>query len=414
MGKNDLPYSAGEYGGTTVTVYRREPEGPIYIRIPNPERPGGYERRSLGHRDVEKAKATADRTAAALREGDERIRRGQVTLQEVLTLYEEIVLPRWSDRHQRLERKRKEFWLRQLGGDRDPHNIGPDEWARVVEARREGRIDARGKQVPEKQQERRSAETVRKDAGYLKKVLAWATRYRDRQGRYVMQENPLRGVSPPQEPSPQRPVASRDTYEALRAVSDSIRTEFTRGTSREEGRSYLSELLDLAVGTGRRIGAIRRLRYEDLRLGVTEARPYGAIRWPRDTDKQELERTVPLGPLARRAVDRVMEERPGVGKAYLFPAPTDPSKPVPYRTTLKWLKLAYAEVEVERPDMGGWHQFRRLWAMERKHLPGVDVAWAGGWQSERTLQTVYEQPDEQTTLQVVLEHGELREQKGSE
>lgn len=33
-----------------------------------------------------------------------------------------------------------------------------------------------------------------------------------------------------------------------------------------EQRSYLSELLDLAYATGRRISAICQLRYDDLRL----------------------------------------------------------------------------------------------------------------------------------------------------
>ena len=58
-----------------------------------------------------------------------------------------------------------------------------------------------------------------------------------------------------------------------------------------------------------------------------------------------------------------------------------------------------------------WHAYRRKWATERKHLPGADVAAAGGWANELTLLKVYEQPDPETMLMVVLGGGELRERK---
>ena len=56
-----------------------------------------------------------------------------------------------------------------------------------------------------------------------------------------------------------------------------------------------------------------------------------------------------------------------------------------------------------------WHAYRRKWASERKHLPDVDVAKAGGWNSLESLKTAYQQADEGTMLQVVLEAGKLRE-----
>ena len=68
----------------------------------------------------------------------------------------------------------------------------------------------------------------------------------------------------------------------------------------EERRSYLSELLDLVNGTGRRLSAVCRLRYQDLRLGEG---PLGSIRWPADTDKQGRETLVPVGPTVRQALD---------------------------------------------------------------------------------------------------------------
>ena len=94
---------------------------------------------------------------------------------------------------------------------------------------------------------------------------------------------------------------------------------------RKKYRSYLSELLDIANGTGRRISAVCALRYEDLQL---DAKPYGKIRWPADTEKTGRETVVPISQMVRAALDRVLRERPGIGRAYLFPAPIDRERPI--------------------------------------------------------------------------------------
>ena len=65
-----------------------------------------------------------------------------------------------------------------------------------------------------------------------------------------------------------------------------------------------------------------------------------------------------------------------------------------------------------QPLKGGqWHAYRRKWATERKHMPDVDVAAAGGWAELTSLKKAYQQADEATMLKVVLEGGELREQQ---
>ena len=53
----------------------------------------------------------------------------------------------------------------------------------------------------------------------------------------------------------------------------------------------------------------------------------------------------------------------------------------------------------------------RKWATERKHLPDVDVAQAGGWESLEALKKSYQHADPVTMLSVVLGGGELREAK---
>ncbi len=51
----------------------------------------------------------------------------------------------------------------------------------------------------------------------------------------------------------------------------------------------------------------------------------------------------------------------------------------------------------------------RKWATERKHLPDVDAAEAGGWKTVETLKTAYQQAYPETILRVVLEPVQLRE-----
>ena len=66
--------------------------------------------------------------------------------------------------------------------------------------------------------------------------------------------------------------------------------------------------------------------------------------------------------------------------------------------------------ELEAPQEGSpWHAYRRKWASERKHLPDVDVAKAGGWNSLERLKTAYQQADKATMLRVEMEAGEPRE-----
>ena len=79
------------------------------------------------------------------------------------------------------------------------------------------------------------------------------------------------------------------------------------------------------------------------------------------------------------------------------------------------LRSALEEAEklagLEKLDGTLWHAYRRKWATERKHHPDADVAAAGGWANPNTLRLVYQQADQDTMLQVVLELGELREAK---
>ncbi len=77
----------------------------------------------------------------------------------------------------------------------------------------------------------------------------------------------------------------------------------------------------------------------------------------------------------------------------------------------KWLRKGEKLAGLEPLRGTLWHSYRRKWATERKHMPDVDVAHAGGWKNTVSLETAYQQADAETTLRVVLEAGALREAK---
>ena len=174
----------------------------------------------------------------------------------------------------------------------------------------------------------------------------------------------------------------------------------------------LSEFLDIAAGTGRRLSAICGLRLDDLHLERTPAAPHGAIRWRAEADKAGKESTVPISPQVRAAIDRLRERRSGVGAVPLFPHPRDPSKPISRYIPDRWLRNAEKLAELEPQDGSLWHAYRRAWATQRKHLPAVDVAKAGGWSTVQVVTQIYQQADTETTLKVVLEAAEIRGVRG--
>jgi len=323
----------------------------------------------------------------------------------VFAIYERERTPRKTARERKADARRIEMWMRVLGADLDPHRMSLAQWERFVRDRLAGAIDARGRAAPEAKRRPVRARVVEADCNWLRWVFNWGTKWRAPEGQYLMRENPVRGFEAPREKNPRRPVATQDRYEAIRKISDQVMMESRWGKPREE-RSHLSELLDIVNSTGRRISAVCKLTYEDLRL---DEGPHGAIRWPAQTDKTGRETTVPISPTVRKAVDRILRERPGIGGAPLFPAPGAANKPVSRHLADRWLRKAEVLAELEPQKGSLWHAYRRKWATERKHLPDVDVAAAGGWKTVATLKSAYQQADAETMLRVVLEAGELRE-----
>lgn len=113
-------------------------------------------------------------------------------------------------------------------------------------------------------------------------------------------------------------------------------------------------------------------------------------------------------PGSRRAEDtrRALDQLPAL-TGYLFRSPKEADRP--------WTRF-HARDLLERAEKlaslepgGGFHAYRRKWATERKHLALKDVMEAGGWIDPRSLETCYQQVDEDTLLAVVTEPRKLRE-----
>ena len=262
---------------------------------------------------------------------------GKITLIGLFGLYRTHRTPRKTLGVQKSDERLIEMWTRFLGAGKDPHSITLGEWEAFIDARRSGAIDARGKSLRDGKLRPVRARTVEIDIKWLKAVLNWGTKWRSHDGRYLLRENAVRGYEIPTEKNPLRPVVSQDRYEATRAASDQITMEMRVNGKREGQRSYLSEILDIVNGTGRRLSAVCSLTYEDLSLSEG---PYGSIRWPADTDKMGHEFKVPISPSVRAALERILAERPGIGAAPLFPSPSDPTEPMTRHLADKWLRKA--------------------------------------------------------------------------
>jgi integrase len=382
-------WSAGEYG-TRVHVWEDPASGVLWGRV-------GNTKRSLKHRDTDRAKAwardQAERRATGLAHAGDPV----PTVARVFALYLATQTPRKGSSCQYQDKRAAKMWTRVLGAGKDLHKLTLGEWQGFIDARGSGAIDAQGQPVPApvkpKDRKRRpvSPRTVESDCEWLQTVIAWAIAWQDKDtAKYLMRENPARGEAfaraTPHEENPRRPLATDDRYDAVRAVAGQV-------------DARLPLLLALAHGTGRRIRAILALHHEDLRLAKGEQWPHGRIRWRAEEDKIGKEWLAPMNADVRAALDMLPR---AIGPVPPFPGVT-------YEKASKWLRKAERLAQVAKQKGSLWHAYRRGWATARKHLPVKDVAYAGGWKNAATVQGIYQQPDAESTYRAVAEPVQLRE-----
>lgn len=388
-----------EEHGIRIRLYQRTPGGNIYREVRTRD---GKDRKSFRTSDREEAeelaKALCAKIAKARLTG---VTPDTLTLAQLQAVYKRERGPLLSDRRKG-EVKRAFGLLREhLGDSFRVADLGPHQVETYEAARREGRIVAGGPNGGGKVR----AATVARELGVLHAALNWAERFR-RNGEPLISRNPIRGIPRPREPNPARPVASRARFEKLLAVADEL-----------DATGGFRTMLQLAWYTGRRLSSIVALRASDVLLTtervaaalaaagredyLAEEWP-AAIRWAAEADKEGVEWVVPVPEVLRAALESYIRDRALVGKALLFPARRDASKPVSKETCYYWLRQAEEKAKLPHQRQGGWHAFRRAWATARKHLPLQDVMAAGGWRDPAALQTAYQHADAET-IRAVME-----------
>ena len=241
----------------------------------------------------------------------------------------------------------------------------------------------------------------------LKIALNWAVSEKHSDGSPLLGDNPLAKVRVEKEKQPRRPVAGKERYEKLQAVAASVSSVFALA-------------LDLAYGTGHRIGGILGLRWQhvlfdpeeaaelaaelDSDFGWTEADfPHGGIHFyaERRTNNKVHPHVVPMTQSVRDAIDRARKKQSAIAGAWVFADVGDPTKPLNRWHLNRWLREAEHAAKVPHFKQGAWHPFRRGWAGARKHFSRMDVAKLGGWFDVATMEKCYQQPDTQTIRAII-------------
>jgi len=300
------------------------------------------------------------------------------------------------------------MWTRWLGPTFKVERFGPTEWESFIRLRSSGELDAQGREVTNPDdREPAGPRTVARDLKVLRAACRRATIERTGASTFLLAADPTRGLAVPVEKNPARPVYSAERCDKLMAVAAQVPMLVGFGKHRKPGQStrqepsYLPTILRLASDTGRRVSSILALQWPDWKPDLGK---HGKLRWRAEEDKVGREWWSPVTPEVRTELETLRRERMAIGLAavLLFPSVNDATKPVTYRTATDWLRAAEKLADLEPLPHGAWHPFRRRWTSERKHLPLVDVAAAGGWVETTTLQRCYVSADEETLETVVL------------
>jgi integrase len=207
------------------------------------------------------------------------------------------------------------------------------------------------------------------DLAFLRAVLNWATMGGDGDGGYLLEKNPLKGLPLPRELNPQSHAIGLERYRALLDVGTQV-------------SPFFRPMAVLAYETGRRIGAIRLLRWADIDFEG------GRIRWRAENDKTGREAYTPLPEAARRELAG-LERR--IGEVWVFPSPGDPEKPCSRHLVRDWWYKAEEVAGVEHLPRTAWHGLRRQFATElaRRGVGLATIAAIGGWKEPQTITRHY-------------------------
>src|SRR3989442_15736370 len=192
--------------GRRVRLYEARPGGSIMRSVFTN---GKEDRKSLGHRDKERAIGEGYELVRALLANEQALDEESLTLGMVAELYKKS--PAFASkkaRTQKADTRALERIGTFLGRSRNVETLSESDVQRFILARRQGdgslpRVSP-GKGVRDR--------AIESDLVILLTALNWATRERTKDGRRLLKENPLHGVRLPREKNPNRPVMLHDVY----------------------------------------------------------------------------------------------------------------------------------------------------------------------------------------------------------
>jgi integrase len=380
--------------GTRVRLFQRRKGGVFYRDVWLPD--GGRSRQSMGTADRHEAGRLGKQLLAELLRGGPAAAPQGVTLGELWRRYstESAAYLDNGARSKRDAEARVKILLAFFGARCEVRSFSARDQEAYAAKRRAGGI-AYGDGEDQKVSPPVRARSVEADLVLLHAMLAWATTVRTPSGRRWLEFHPLAGVKRAREKNPKRPVATWERFTRTRAAMQALHDEAFADAERTRWVK-LELALVLAEATGRRLNAIRQLRWEDVDFGRQ------TIRWRAEADKKGTEWVVPA-PAALFETLRGFQRALGAATGWLFAGERKPEQPMDRHLFDKWLAVVEAKAELPKLDGGLWHPYRRKWATERKHHSLKDVAAAGGWKDTATLLTCYQQPDGETLLAVMSE-----------
>ena len=399
--------SLGERG-MRVLLFQKRPNGMFYRRVWVPDR--GPDQAPLLTRDRREAERLGRALLAALLRNEDVVVPERLTLGALWEKYR-IECVTYLDNKastKRDDEARAKNLLAFFGEQCEVRTLAAKDQAAYSTRRKAGGIKRPDGTVTRKVR----ARSVEMDLVLLHSMLSWATTVRLPNGERLLDWNPLAGVRREREHNPVRPIATYERFQLTREAMQELQRDAAARREADE-QPVLAELeetrwvkmelaLVLAEATGRRLGSIRQLRWEDVDF------ERGTIRWRAEFDKKGKEWVVPM-PASFAEKLKQFRKRLGAISGWIFGGERKSDQPMDRHLFDKWLSVAEKKAELPKLAGGLWHPYRRKWATERKHHSLKDVAAAGGWKDTETLLTCYQQPDTDTLLAVMSEPRKVRD-----
>jgi integrase len=356
--------SVGHYGAK-VAVLRRRPGAPLLLRWTDPNtRKRRY--RQLTDKVLTKAKAAALELATelyAVREGT--TRDPGTTWAQLLDWYVQYWLPLSRPKQAKTDALELRIWRAVLPLHQPVHALPPVILERFKLQRKAGTLN-----IPDTTLKANCTDrVVGLDLEWLRRVVNLGMK----NPAMLITRSPLVQVVIPDTPQPRRPIASDERFDAVRAVADQVGSQ-----------GLFGGLLDLVKALGWRVSALCALRLEDVQLERVYKRA--------ESDKEGMAGWVPVSSWLQPRLAALLEARTAldVPGPWLFPKISNPQEHWHGDYAAACLQSAEKTAGVPPLEGGKFHPYRRLWATKRKHLPVVDVAFAGGWKNIETLQRHYQ------------------------